>query len=102
MKFKASTFKGKVVRGDFTPTRAFWGELIAGEITTIPLRKRTPQTYRIKIETLRQLVGYDKHWQEVYEGDELRTPGGDIHIADFRDDPAQLRTMELIKNESES
>lgn len=77
-------FRGKDFKGDY--------------IYCSPFNTYFPFEYEdfctdVDPDTIAQLVGYDKHGREVYEGDELTNADGKIYIAHWE---TAYRSADLI------
>ena len=83
IKFRGITPGGKVVYGDLSHG-SFTDELFIRErtkVTTDAEGHKYFETPMHKVTGYAQLVGYDKHGRELYEGDKVRNP---IDGATFR------------------
>jgi len=71
IKFRGATKSGQVVYGDYTTVHTIDGEVREHYITTYPSYTSSSRTYRVKGNSVSQLISADKNGEEVYEGDEI-------------------------------
>lgn len=91
IKFRGVTSKGKIVYG--------YAFKYFKQKSWYILDERAEQ-WKIKPESLAQLVGYDANGEEVYEGDILLGEHNNEHIAEIYDRPNFLTKLTLKEQPS--
>ena len=86
IKFRGTTTKNKTVYGFLVQLR--------GQ-TTFKILDKTMDLWRVRTDTIAQLVGYDCDGREVYEGDILVDELEQEYIAEIYDRPEKIARLKI-------